>query len=63
MNTPECKEEQPHFTMADKDVLASAGRVFRTDDLFGSASEIGIAHNGSLYRLRVTRTGKLILTK
>ncbi len=32
-------------------------------DLFGSSSEILIQHNDKQYRLRITRNGKLILTK
>ena len=32
-------------------------------DLFGSASEVVISHDGALYRLRRTSLGKLILTK
>lgn len=32
-------------------------------DLFGAKSEIGIEHEGALYRLRITRQGKLILNK
>ena len=31
--------------------------------LFGAARELLIQHNGALYRLRMTRAGKLILTK
>jgi hemin uptake protein HemP len=31
--------------------------------LFGSAREIGIEHEGALYRLKITRQGKLILNK
>lgn len=31
--------------------------------LFGPAREVLIRHNGALYRLRLTRAGKLILTK
>ncbi|WP_245307871.1 hemin uptake protein HemP [Hoeflea sp. IMCC20628] len=31
--------------------------------LFGSRREITISHEGSLYRLRITRQGKLILNK
>lgn len=34
-----------------------------SEQLFGSADEVGIRHQGSLYRLRRTRLGKLILTK
>jgi hemin uptake protein HemP len=31
--------------------------------LFGPAREVLIRHDGALYRLRLTRAGKLILTK
>ncbi len=31
--------------------------------LFGRAQEVGIRHDGHLYRLRRTKLGKLILTK
>jgi hemin uptake protein HemP len=31
--------------------------------LFGAARELLIRHNGAVYRLRMTRAGKLILTK
>lgn len=31
--------------------------------LFGAAREIGIEHDGALYRLKITRQGKLILNK
>jgi hemin uptake protein HemP len=34
-----------------------------TDFLFQGAQEILISHNGEHYRLRITRNGKLILTK
>ncbi len=34
-----------------------------TDSLFQGHSEILIAHNGEHYRLRITKNGKLILTK
>jgi len=37
-------------------------RVASTDILHGS-SEVEIDHRGTLYRLRVTSLGKLILTK
>lgn len=43
--------------------LSPGVRVYQTGELFGAAKEIGIAHDGTLYRLRVTRAGKLILTK
>lgn len=33
------------------------------DRLFQGSQEILIGHNGDIYRLRITRNGKLILTK
>jgi len=38
-------------------------RVVSTDELFRGRTEIAIDHYGVLYRLRVTRQGKLILNK
>jgi hemin uptake protein HemP len=34
-----------------------------TRDLFAGRSEIRIAHDNAVYRLRITRAGKLILNK
>lgn len=34
-----------------------------TEFLFQGAQEVLIAHNGEHYRLRITKSGKLILTK
>jgi len=33
-----------------------------SSDLFGAAREIVIEHGGRLYRMRITQSGKLILT-
>jgi hemin uptake protein HemP len=38
-------------------------RRVSTEDLIGSAREVLIRHAGCDYRLRITRQGKLILTK
>jgi len=38
-------------------------RVIDSRTLFGPAREIRINHNGESYSLRMTRLGKLILTK
>jgi len=38
-------------------------RVIDSRTLFGQAREIRISHNGESYSLRLTRLGKLILTK
>lgn len=34
-----------------------------TRQLFGNRSEIRILHQGEIYRLRITKAGKLILNK
>ena len=38
-------------------------KVLRSDELMQGAREVVIRHNGQEYRLQVTRSGKLILTK
>jgi hemin uptake protein HemP len=38
-------------------------RTLVSNELFGTAREVRIVHNGEQYTLRVTRLGKLILTK
>ena len=38
-------------------------RVMTSDQLFAGQNAVAIHHNGSVYTLRVTRFGKLILTK
>lgn len=38
-------------------------RTLTTDALFNGADEVRISHHGAEYRLKVTRQGKLILTK
>lgn len=44
--------------------LTSNGfRIIDSRDLFAGENEIGIAHAGETYRLRITRQGKLILNK
>jgi hemin uptake protein HemP len=37
--------------------------VIDTGHLFGDRDVIEIHHNGEVYRLRITKSGKLILTK
>jgi hemin uptake protein HemP len=49
-------------TAAAPAVSAPRPRVASTDILRGNA-EVEIDHRGTLYRLRVTSLGKLILTK
>jgi hemin uptake protein HemP len=38
-------------------------RTLSSHALFSGALEIGIEHDGALYRLKITRQGKLILNK
>lgn len=38
-------------------------KQLRSTDLFSGRQEIEILHAGETYRLRMTRSGKLILTK
>jgi hemin uptake protein HemP len=47
----------------ESEAAAGALRLVRSTDLFGAATEIGIVHAGEVYRLRITRQGKLILNK
>lgn len=41
----------------------SGPRVIDTSDLFAGDSEVIIRHEGALYRMKITRQGKLILNK
>ncbi len=38
-------------------------RLLESSQLFGSDNEIMIRHEDSIYRLRITRNGKLIMNK
>jgi hemin uptake protein HemP len=42
--------------------LANAPRKVQSESLLGRAKELVIMHNGREYRLRMTQSGKLILT-
>lgn len=44
------------------EAILTAG-LFSSKKLFGSRKEIRIEHFGEIYSLRMTRNGKLILTK
>jgi hemin uptake protein HemP len=43
--------------------LAAQALEFDSSDLFRGHQEIRIRHEGTSYRLRITRNGKLILNK
>ncbi len=38
-------------------------KIVSSDEILGGGNEIQIEHRGMIYRLRVTRQDKLILTK
>ncbi|WP_376742413.1 hemin uptake protein HemP [Ensifer canadensis] len=40
-----------------------AQRIVESRDLFRGESEILISHDGAIYRMKITRQGKLILNK
>ncbi len=47
----------------DRSVTPQRTTAYSTAVLFDGAREIEIEHNGEIYRLRITRQGKLILNK
>ncbi|MHB9070215.1 MAG: hemin uptake protein HemP [Sedimentisphaerales bacterium] len=38
-------------------------RLLESSQLFGGGNEVEIKHKGSVYRLRITKNGKLIMNK
>jgi hemin uptake protein HemP len=54
--------ERPRSS-APRPSRASPPRRIRSQDLFGTAKEVRIEHQGAEYRLTQTRQGKLLLTK
>ncbi|MQA64604.1 MAG: hemin uptake protein HemP [Alphaproteobacteria bacterium] len=57
-------EESPVPVRSAERVSKDAPRpVLLSEDLLGQGGEVAIRHGGETYRLRRTRSGKLILTK
>ena len=50
-------------TRTDRQQDAAPPRVVNSEALMGGATQLAIRHNQSIYFLRQTRSGKLILTK
>lgn len=50
-------------TPAGPDARAGATQALDTRALFAGGSEVVITHGGEVYRLRLTRQNRLILTK
>lgn len=44
-------------------LILDRGQPIPSERLFGRKDEVRILHRGEEYRLRITRAGKLILTK
>tara|TARA_Y100001933_G_C18624529_1_gene407770 strand:+ start:164 stop:370 length:207 start_codon:yes stop_codon:yes gene_type:complete len=58
------KDGKDEMEQMDSDAFGLSGlRVLESTVLFGERNEICIRHDGALYRLKITRQGKLILNK
>ncbi|MEX3007418.1 hemin uptake protein HemP [Hoeflea sp. TYP-13] len=57
--SPGNKSAAPARAKAKEDAV----KTLKSQDLFNGAKELGIDHHGALYRLKITRQGKLILNK
>jgi hemin uptake protein HemP len=55
--------EPPRFPTARSPQVSTAPARLESATLFGGGREVVIIHQGQEYRLRITRAGKLILTK
>ena len=51
------------FTVLGQGYATKSGGVIDSSTLFSNSDKLAITHNGEAYLLRVTRSGKLILTK
>ena len=56
-------QRQPAETPIHQEQYRLPSRTVTSEALFNGLYEIGIDHAGSLYRLKITRQGKLILNK
>jgi hemin uptake protein HemP len=55
---------RPLLTMPVREVVTRrTARSISSEHLFAGDREIEIEHHGSVYRLKITRQGKLILNK
>lgn len=64
VNAMDSNKDNSSANHATRQMLPGAQfRALRSHDLLKGAREIHIAHGAEVYRLSVTRQGKLILTK
>ncbi|REJ67351.1 MAG: hemin uptake protein HemP [Planctomycetota bacterium] len=61
MNQPQ--DQKPEIPPAASEPEPRSARVYATDELFQGNNEIIIRHGVAEYRLRITRSNKLILNK
>lgn len=52
-----------HDAVAVVKPIGQAQRILESRDLFHGQTEILISHEGAIYRMKITRQGKLILNK
>lgn len=53
----------PPVPQAGEQFELEGGQVYSSGDLFKDRNEIRIQHAGEIYRLRITRSGGLLLNK
>lgn len=65
MMTTEQNSRPPDMENTEQETKTIAGglSVYDSVRLFKGSTEIGIEHDGAIYRLKITRQGKLILNK
>jgi len=56
-------DDAAHYRREAQARVSAPRPAVRSDDLFRGTHEIVIVHGQDHYRLRITRAGKLILTK
>lgn len=61
--SPRTPDESPKHQPETNDPIDHTFRVIRSEEILGGQTEILIRHGSDIYRLRLTRSGKLILTK
>jgi hemin uptake protein HemP len=60
----ECTDQKPPEEIDEAHTLSlTSTPVVSSETLMQGASELRIVHRGEVYRLRITRSGKLILQK
>jgi hemin uptake protein HemP len=53
----------PNNMEPEAKTIVGGTSVYDSARLFKGSTEIGIEHDGAIYRLKITRQGKLILNK